>query len=161
VLSDTVAYPYTENGTAMMWPARQHTGGDTEDYVCTDDGILLMATDVYSNSAYVSAPADSGAGAIPYFGPVAVVSAYDHEVYLRSSGGLTPQQEQARRLYEVFRQARLETKRTAFDALTQLRADSQTFAYTECNIARLSLQRAQGAPVQAGIRSGKFLNALL
>ena len=95
-----------------------------------------------------------------YPGPVGGAY-YGQADLVRASGELTIMLEQARIEREKANQAKLETKRKAFDQMMYEKANTPTLTENLQYEAGLSTQRLMSSPMTAEITSGKTLNAML
>jgi Flp pilus assembly protein TadD/tRNA A-37 threonylcarbamoyl transferase component Bud32 len=132
-------------------------------FVWAGDTITVPsgAVGVYYATPYWNAYGGYNSYNNPYYPAGVADSADGSAVVMHSYGQLTMQQGQARLLREQAQQARFETRKKVLDTVLYLRANTPTFTAAEPNIARLSLQLAQGSATPAEIWSGKSLNALL
>jgi hypothetical protein len=80
---------------------------------------------------------------------------------IRSSGQLMVNQEQARVQREKANQARIETKRKAFDDMMYRKANTRTFTQEQEKIAMMIVRRVMNRPLPAEVTTGKSQNILL
>jgi len=80
---------------------------------------------------------------------------------IRAQGDVMTQNEQARILREKAYQAKIDTKRKAFDEMLYEKANTPTFTEEQEKIQAMQLKRLMNQPTEAEVTSGKALNAML
>lgn len=129
-------------------------------------GVALSGTEFATAQTNPYGPRPIPPGYYPGFPggyyPGRVGGAYHGQADLvRAQGELTIQTEQARIEREKANQAKLDTKRKAFDQMMYEKANTPTLTETLQYEAGLSAQRLMTSPMPAEIASGKTLNAML
>jgi hypothetical protein len=80
---------------------------------------------------------------------------------MRSYGDVITKQEEARILREKANQAKLDTRKQAFDQMLYEKANTPTYTETVAKESALLLTRVMNNPIQTEITSGKSLNLML